>query len=203
MRRFSERLAAIILGTFLMLLGGCASTQPTNFYVLSSLYGSDAKRQAGASDRDIAIGVGPVDLPRYLDRPQIVTRTSRNELDLAEFDQWAEPLKDNFSNVLAQNLSILIPTDRIAVFPWNRSTPIDYRVAVEVTRFEAKTGGNALLVARWSVLGKDGKKVLLTRKSSFSKPADARDYKATVSAMNQTIEDLSREIAKAIKAISK
>ena len=203
MRRFSERLAAIILGTTLIVIGGCASTQPTNFYVLSSLSGSDVKMQAGASDRGIAIGVGPVDLPRYLDRPQIVTRTSRNELDLAEFDQWAEPLKDNFSNVLAENLSILIPTDRIAVFPWNRSTSIDYRVAVDVTRFEAKTGGNALLVARWSVLGKDGKKVLLSRKSNFSKPVKTRDYKATVSAMNQTIEDLSREIATAIKTISK
>ena len=203
MHRHPHRFAIVTLGVFLILMGGCASTQPTNFYVLSSLSGSEANKQAGGSDRSIAIGVGPVDLPRYLDRPQIVTRTSRNELDLAEFDQWAEPLKDNFSNVLAENLSILIPTDSIAVFPWNRSTPIDYRVAVEVTRFEAKTGGNALLVARWSILGKDGKKVLLSRKSSFSKPADAQDYKATVSAMNRALEHLSREIAAAIKRLAK
>lgn len=202
MRFFPRRLAVVTLAAYLMLLGGCASTQPTNFYVLSSLSGSEANKQAGASDRSIAIGVGPVDLPRYLDRPQIVTRTSRNELDLAEFDQWAEPLKDNFSNVLAENLSILIPTDRIAVFPWNRSTPIDYRVAVEVTRFEAKTGGNASLVARWSILGKKGKKVLMTRKSSFSESVKAKDYKATVSAMNRTLEALSREIAAAIKTFS-
>ncbi|MCH8055072.1 MAG: membrane integrity-associated transporter subunit PqiC [Deltaproteobacteria bacterium] len=203
MRFFPRRLAVVTLGACLILVGGCASTQPTRFYVLTSLPDSVKEEEAGRAKWGVAIGVGPVDLPRYLDRPQIVTRTSRNELDLAEFDQWAEPLKDNFSNVLAENLSILIPTDRIAVFPWNRSTPIDYRVAVEVTRFEAKTGGNALLVARWSILGKDGKKVLMTRKSSFSKPVKTRGYKTRVSAMNQALEALSREIAKAIKAISK
>ena len=57
------------------------------------------------------IGVGPITVPKYLDRPQIVTRSGRNQLALGEFDRWAEPLQDNVLRVLAENLAFLIPTD--------------------------------------------------------------------------------------------
>ncbi len=193
-------LLRIALGVSLMVLGGCAGTQPTRFYVLTSLSRSDAKR-AVAVGQGVAIGIRPVALPRYLDRPQIVTRASRNQLDIADFDQWAEPLKDSIANVIAENLSILIPTDSIAVFPWNRSTPVLYQLAVEVTRFEGNAGGDSLLIARWSVIGEKGRKVVVSRKSSFREPVGAEDYTAVVSAMNKTLDDLSREIAKAIKGL--
>lgn len=193
-------LLRIALGVSLIVLGGCAGTQPTRFYVLTSLSRSDAKR-AVAVGQGVAIGIRPVALPRYLDRPQIVTRASRNQLDIADFDQWAEPLKDSIANVIAENLSILIPTDSIAVFPWNRSTPVHYQLAVEVTRFEGNAGGDSLLIARWSVIGEKGRKVVVSRKSSFREPVGAEDYKAVVSAMNKTLDDLSREIAEAIKGL--
>lgn len=200
--RFLLRLQIISIYATLMVLGGCANTQPTNFYVLSSLSNSNVEKVQSAN-QGIALGIGPVELPKYLDRPQIVTRASSNQLELADFDQWAGPLKDNVPKVLAENLSILIPTDQIAVYPWNRSTPIDYRVVVEITRFESTTDGKTFLVARWNILGKDGKKILLSKKSSFSEIAKTQDYKAKVFAMNRTLEDLSREIAKAIKTLSR
>lgn len=199
----------LTLGVSLIALGGCASTKPTRFYVLSSLPRSESN-QADLAKRGVAIGIRPVELPKYLDRPQIVTRVNRNQLDIAEFDQWAEPLKNNFGNVIAENLSTLVPTNRIAVFPWNKSTPIDYQLTVEVSRFEAGASGDSQLAARWSILGKNGKKVILHRKSKFSEPVaggseagDGHDYKATVSAMNRALESLSREIAEAIKGLSK
>ncbi len=95
-----------------------------------------------------------------------MTRASRNQLDIADFDQWAEPLKDSIANVISENLSILIPTDNIAIFPWNRSTPFHYQLAVEVTRFEGNAGGDSLLIANWSILGENGRKVVVSRKSS-------------------------------------
>ena len=206
MHKFLFRLT---LGVSLITLGGCAATKPTRFYVLSSLPRSEAS-QADSAKRGVAVGIRPVTLPKYLDRPQIVTRASRNQLDIAEFDHWAEPLKNHLEDVLAQNLAILIPTDRIAVFPWSKSTPIEYQLTVEVSRFEGRAGGDSLLAVRWSILGKNGKKVVLSRKSKFSEPVAkanepgaGQDYKATVSAMNRTLESLSREIAGAIKGLSK
>jgi uncharacterized protein len=104
------RLAAPTLGLCLMALGGCASTQAARFYVLSALPGGGTASPGAAAERGLAIGVGPVTLPKYLDRPQIVTFTSPYALNVAEFDRWAEPLESTFVRVLAENLALLIPT---------------------------------------------------------------------------------------------
>ncbi len=142
-------------------------------------------------------------LPNHLDRPQIVTRLSQNQVDLNEFNQWAGSLRDNFSEVLAENLSTLIPTNRISLYPWKRSTRIDYQVAVYVKRFDVMADGDASLIARWRVSGPNGNGALLETKSIFSKPVSAQSYEAKVSAMSQLIEDLSKEIAAAIDAMSR
>ena len=80
---------------------------------------------------------------------------------------------------------------------------MDYQVVVQVTRFEADARGYALLDARWSVFGEDGEKELVLRQSSFSKPAGTKDPEARVSAMSGTMANFSREIADAIKALSR
>lgn len=183
----------------LMHLAGCASSAPTRFYVLSPLASSKAESQALKDEGSIALGVGPVELPAYLDRPQIVTRLSENELNLAEFDKWAEPLKDNFSRVLVENLSTLLCADAISIFPWKGPTPIDYQVEVTVIRMDGNVGGNASLVARWAIIRQNDRKMMLTRQSSFSRLLSSESYKALVSAQSQAIADLSREIAEAIK----
>ena len=152
---------------------------------------------------DPAIGVGPVQFPKYLDRPQIVTRSGRNQIAIADFDQWAEPLKNNFTSVIAENLSILIPDKRFVVFPWAVNTPIQNQVLIEVTRFDGELGGDSLLVARWSILGPDKKQISTGRNSSFREPSNGSGFKGTVSAMNQILDELSREIAAALKNVSR
>jgi uncharacterized lipoprotein YmbA len=101
----------IILSLLLLVLSGCASTEPSRFYILSSLHGTEAEQVQEESEQGIAIGVGPVKIPAHLNRPQIVTRTSQNELKLAEFDKWAGSFKDGFTRVLAKNLSVLLSTE--------------------------------------------------------------------------------------------
>ena len=76
--------------------------------------------------------MGPVLLPAHLDRPQIVTRASENRLVLAEFHKWGEPLNTNFARVLAEDLAVLLATERVAVFPWRRAVPVDYQLEVRV-----------------------------------------------------------------------
>lgn len=193
MPRLSSRLALATLGVVCLLLGGCASTPPSRFYVLPPLASADTA-PLSAVKRDLTIGVGPVTLPPYLDRPQIVTRASRAKLDLAEFDQWAASLQDTCARVLAENLSLLIPTDRVVLHPWPRTTTIDYQVIVEAERFDGGMGGAIILAARWSIVDADGK-VLIMQKSRFQTSTGTRDYEATVTAMGHTLEAFSREIA--------
>jgi len=189
-----------VILSFLAFLGGClpsAQTERSSFYLLRSI--SDA--QPALSGREVSVGVGPVDLPQYLDRPQIVTQTAGNELKFDEFNRWAETLTDNFSRVMANNLGLLLGTDQVFAFPWGGSVSIDYQVKVEVTRFIGQLGGESSLVARWSILGGKDNKALVTRRSQLQAASSDTSYAALVTAMNQTLTDLSREVAKTIRSL--
>lgn len=195
---------AFVLLTALLI--ACAQSSPSRFYVLTPMAPPADEGSSPADAKGVALGIGPVELPKYLDRPQIVTRTSGNELSLAEFDQWAGRLEDNFARVLAENLSGILETDRISLYPWTASAPLDYQVSVVVGRFERAANGAILLDARWTIVGEAEKEVLLMTKSSFSESArpslaeltSGVDYDGTVSAMSRTVADLSLDIASAI-----
>jgi uncharacterized lipoprotein YmbA len=188
-----------LLGVCLLGLSGCASSPPTRFYVLPSL--TDAETPPPAAPRDLTIGVGPVTLPPYLDRLQIVTRASRARLVLGEFDQWAASLQDSVPRVLAENLSLLIPTDRVLLHPWSRTTEPNYRVTVDVTQFDAGPSGEVVLAARWRILSANEKELVI-RKARFTAVARLQhDYEATVLAMGHTLDALSQDIAAALLTI--
>jgi uncharacterized lipoprotein YmbA len=188
----------VTLGSSLM-VGGCAS-QPSRFYLLNALPNSETA-SLGTSGEGLTIGVGPVTLPRYLDRPQIVTRTGAYELKLAEFDRWAEALDANFARVLADNLALSMPASRVAVSPWPRATAVDYQVIVDVTHFLSQEGGESLLIADWILFKGEGQQVLMRGRSRLSASVGGQDYTAIVAAMSQTVASLSREIATAIKGV--
>jgi uncharacterized lipoprotein YmbA len=193
-----KRLAVTTLVASLLGLGACAST-PSRFYILNTLPAPET-RPVAAAERGPVVGVGPVTLPKYLDRPEIVTRASRNQLILGEFDRWAEPLQDNFSSVLAENLALLLPTHQILLNPWPRSASPDYQVRVDVLHFDGWLGGESSLTLRWSILN-SAELDLISRKTYLTAPAGGRDYESMVRAMNQMLETLSRDIAVAIQTL--
>ena len=197
------RFTVVILIYSLMILGGCATTEPSRFYLLHPMASPEQEAQVTKEEDGVTIVVGPVELPEYLDRPQIVTRVSKNELKLAEFDQWAESLNPNILRVLAENLSILLSTDWIFMYPWTRSSKIDYQIELLVTRFDGTLGDSVVLDALWAILKGDSREVLLTSKSTLKQPTGGQDYGALVSAKSQALANLSREIADAIRSLSK
>lgn len=189
---------AVFLACALM-LAGCARTQQISYYQLSSL---ETARNGTASGRagEMLLGIGPVRLPEYLDRPQFVTRLTANRLQLADSHRWVEPLGENIARVLRENLSALLGVERILLYPWPVSQSSDYQLLVEVLHFENDSDGAARLVARWSVKGKDGGIVLPERRSSHLAPAVSRDQEGLVAALNEALRSFCREIAQALRA---
>ena len=190
--------AAVLLCTLTFLcFTGCARTDKLRFYTLDYL----ARTSSGSSDAGyagVSVGIGPVHLPEYLNRPQIVTRTGRYKLDVAEFDRWAAPLDAVFSRVLAENLSILLKTDRIYIYPWDTSRSLDYQVPIEIIQLDGNVPGDADLLVRWSLL-KEGKETRIIQKKFHSgKPIAGQGYSGLVTAMSLELVDFSREIADAI-----
>jgi len=148
--------------------------------------------------------IGPISLPRYLDRSQIVSRSSGNQVDLAEFDRWSEPLHESFTRVLAGNLGTLLPTDDILIYP-NRGSADEtfYQLKMEVTRFDGRRDGEVTLEARWIVVGQRNRKVLPQARSLYTAPVAGNDYAGYVAALNRTMEKLSREIADKVRVAVK
>jgi len=180
-------------------MNGCSTGPPTRLYVLTSLSRA-ASVPPATGRREISIGIGPVELPQYVNRPQIVTGQQSSELQSAASAQWAESLQDGFTRVLAENLSLLLATDRVAIFPWKTFTP-EYQVVVEVTHFLGQTGAEVSLVALWSILNKDGREALVSKKSSFRESTGSSEYEALAAAMSRTVAALSRDIATALLAL--
>jgi len=206
MRQVHPRFLAICsLLLFAAILNACSlgrSSPPTRLYVLTALSRPEGS-QSRASTAGLAIGVGPVELPQYVNRPQIITGESENELQREPFAQWAEPLETNVTRVLAENLSQLLATERVAVFPWKGPVPLDYQVVVEVIQFLGTPNGSVSLIAMWRVLGKDGQAPLVSRQSRFTEPTRSSDYTALAGAMSRTVASLSRDIATAITELSR
>jgi hypothetical protein len=187
-----------VLMAALMFLGvvGCASTEPARFYTLSPLPGT----QAPAAKPCLTLGLGPVNLPQYLDRPQIVTQTSAHEMKLGDFDQWAEPLEKTFARTLGENLSAFLCVEAVLEYPWKGSERVDYQVTVTVGRFHGMPDNSALLQAQWTVAKGDSEKTVAKRQSSIRIPVDGSGYAALVAAQSRALEKLSGEIAAEIKA---
>ena len=193
----------MILCVLLVSLGGCAGTPPSKFYMLEPISHGSVPPGTVTLDRAVSIGLGPVTLPDYLDRSQIVTRTDQNTVQLAEFDRWAEPLSSNISRTLAENLVLLLQNDSIVQYPWPGSIDVTYQVLVDVYRFDGILGEKALLEVQWSILGKKGKRVLQLKRSTFVEPAGGTTFGALVAAQSRPVENLSREIASALQSLTR
>src|SRR5512136_978394 len=198
MDRFSY-LTGFVVGVLVLVLSGCASTPPTRFFILSPIAGSE-RMGARMGERCFAIGIGPVKIPEYLNQPEIVTRITQNEVRVDEFAKWAEPLENNISRALAENLRSLLCIRTIAIFPWRGGTAVDYRIDVHVVQMDGTLGENAFLDVSWSIAdGTDRKKPpLLTKRSTYKESTRGGDYGVFVSAQSRNLARLSREIAETI-----
>jgi uncharacterized protein len=180
----------------LLVVVGCGQSPPTEFYTLSGMQ----LPPGGLSTPRTVVGVGPVILPDYLDRPQIVTRASGTRVMLADFDSWVEPIDGMFTRVLAQNLSVLLASDNVVSLPQRRAIPLDYQVEVDVSRFDADATGRAVLDARWTVYGEGGEGLIEEGRSTIVEPAvDPTDYEAVVASMSKALAQMSNDIAGVIE----
>jgi len=185
------------------LLAGCSSTPATKFYKLNSLPSGQQENPAALLGMDIAIGVGPVELPEFLDRPQIVTRKSQNQLEISEFNRWAASLPRDFARVLAKNISTLLPTDRVSLYPWEDTFSPTYQIKLDVEQFDGQLGERVFLRVIWSVVGQEEANELLVRKTLIEEPVLTNDYEGLVAAQSSALATLSREIVEEIRKLGK
>ena len=190
-----------IMLLLVLLLVGCSSTPPTVFYTLTPLNDAFPQESNPNALSSIVIGIGPIVLPEYLDRPQIVTRSGSNRLDVNEFQQWGGSLQEDFSRVLIQNLSLQLASNRVRIYPSPEPIDLDYRVFIDVQQFDGRLGEGVKLTAVWTLMDERTGKPLAVRRFDQLAPASEPSYEALVAAHSNALLVLSFMIADAIRKL--
>ncbi len=196
--RAAQHAALFTLTLFMVILAGCASSYSSRFYQLNAPQSTASVASDVSPCHGMVVAIGPVRIPDYLDRPQIVTRSGKNELKLSEFDRWAGSLESDIGRVLVEDISSILPPDCASVLYWTSysesQVPASYRVEVNVDRFEGTLGDSVLLKAQWKVYAHD-RSLLMKKESKISKQLNGSSYDALVAAMSGALERLSRDIS--------
>ncbi|MGF1614418.1 MAG: membrane integrity-associated transporter subunit PqiC [Gammaproteobacteria bacterium] len=190
----------------LVFLGACARSEPARFYPLRPLAGGDLGQLSHTvpSDEDAeAIGMESAELAAYLNRPEIAVRGGPYEVHFADFDRCPrafrrEHLDENIAQVLADNLSRLLHSQNIQVFPRATGAQLDYRVSVYVMRFDNEPGVGALLRAHWTLWDGDKRDMLVAREEEYREPLQKQDYESIAAADSRLLANLSRDIAETV-----
>jgi uncharacterized lipoprotein YmbA len=198
------RFFAVILGIVMLFQVGCAGrSKQARFYVLTPEAGIALQMKNGLGiGSDIAIGISPVYLPKYLRKQQIVTRSGDNELQLAEYDRWAGKIEEDIGRVIAENLSHLLGTDKVFAYPAMKEIAQDYDIEIDITRFDGRLGGDVELSARWSVFDGKGRVVYGVKTTDITEPTRGRSYGHLVAAQSRSLGIFSRELADVIKELT-
>ncbi|MEJ2592453.1 MAG: PqiC family protein [Candidatus Thiodiazotropha sp.] len=178
-----------------LFLTGCASpSQPSRFYRLDSQLPLVKVPEPRDGSAITLIGVGPVMLASYLDRPQIVERTPGYGLDLHEFDRWAGTLQENIVQVLVNVMQQRMPHSQVIAYPWNPNLRPDYELMLYISRFD-RQAGQLRLQARWSLVSAQGNRLVRLAQSEIEIPVEGAGVEAVVAASSQALQQLGREIA--------
>ncbi len=186
----------VVLCLFVFLCS-CGTSQPTNFYALTSTQKSDT--DAVYSLKDKIVAVDPVVIPAYLQRPQIVTKeTGGVEVRVNEFNRWIEPLSESTQRLLVENLSFYMKNSFVKNTVSNRM-PYDYRVYVEINKIDAKLGDRMLFSATWTVADKKNK-ALINERTVYDVEIGS-SYEAMARKQSELLNNLSRDIAQKMKTL--
>lgn len=188
----------VLLIAMALTLSGCLNLKPTldesRFFVLTPL--AVATPAPSALSERIAVGIGRVDIPEYLQPKRIAVRKGSSEVEYFETLQWAERLDKGFQRVMGANLRSLLPSANMFLSAWRRSD-VQVELHVSVQRFESDTQGQSVLEVRWRITNPGAEVTWRTGLSRITKqgPPFATDPDGAVASLNEALGDLSRELA--------
>ena len=189
------------LSFLIFLVLGCAkSSKPVEYYMLDASVGID-NNQTLKGDEGPMIGLGPIRLPEYLDRFQMVVAVSENKYKLIDGHRWAEKLDQNISLALFKTLPSQLGTDRMIRYPWPQRSGVDFQVKIDILELNVDQDGQSQLVAQWSIKSKD--KTILNKRSTFTAQASTTDIDKMVQAQSECLTQLGQEIVVNLKSLLK
>jgi len=186
----------VVVGlSFLLFLGACGSSPANQFYRLTPGNGS-----LGSEQRP-SVGIGPVEIPEFLNRSALVYTRGENQLMISGTELWAEPLADGVNRVLGLNLAQLLNTQNVSYFPWDSRHAPDYGIRVSILDMDADEQ-QATLVADWVLLHPANGEIINRRISRYTSTLPSGKFVPSElpPLYSALLYQLSETIAEAIQA---
>lgn len=188
-----------------IVLAGCSTAPGPRYYTLSA----DPPRRgnvlssnlAGASTALYVVVLGPVTIPEFVDRPQLVVRVSETEVKIAESQRWAAPLDSEIPRVLAENLEHELHGARVVTSDQSGAVNADYRVTVDVRGFTSFLGTAATVDVDWTIQRSNGKGST-NGSARIREPALGGGYAALVAAYSSALERVAQDIAQSFRGLA-
>lgn len=175
----------------LAFLLGCASTSKS-YYMLAA----DGPTPSGGG---VGIGIGPVNLAEYLDRPNVVVQDAPHRLAVAEDHRWAGDLSASIARVVATNVGRRLKSGNVRTYPWGKDGEVDYQVTLDIRQLHGGADGHAVIEAGWRVYSLPDRRLRISRTFVDREALERDGYPALMKAQSTLLSRLSAEIAAAIR----
>lgn len=175
-----------------LLLAGCGTSPPVHYYNLEGVDLDSGNAKAGSP----VLAMGPLNLPEYLNRSQMVRRNDGAEIIVDDLNRWAEPLDDGMHRVLSANVDSLLDSIIVVAYPAAALLEVDYRLVGRIDRFDADESGLVVLSVQWGAGDLKGNMIVEpTRRRYTAMAGNPADASAIAKAMNDVLAQFGRDIA--------
>ncbi len=186
---------------YLLVLSACGSSPPVRYYSLNPI---DTDYQQDPDDA-VMLGIGPLSIPDYLNRSQIVTRDVDAQMRVDDFSRWTEPLADSMHRIISTDVDNLLHGVVVVMYPYEAvvRSHLDYRLVGDVNRFDADSSGLVVLEIQWAIVDTEANLLVPARRNRYqAQMVTSGDFGAMVAAMNDVLSQFSRDVAGRLKAAS-
>jgi len=174
-----------------LLFAGCAQTAQ-NYYVLTA-------SGSAPSGGGVGIGVGPVTLAEYIDRPNLVIQQGPNQMAVSEDHRWAGDLGTSIARVTATNLGRELKTGNVRTYPWQGDGEIGDQVTLDIRQFHSDSEGYAVIEVGWRVYSLPSRTLKASNTFVDREPLAADGYPSMVAAQSRLLSRLGKSIASALR----
>ena len=197
----SYKLSHLLGGAFICaIVTACAhDAKPVEFYRLSADVGLKQNAKSAVKSKEVIVGLGPIRIPEYLNRPQIMVAISDNQYSISEEHRWAENLDQNILLALYKVLPAQLNTDHVLRYPWSQRQDINYQVSIDILDLTINPQGQSQFIAQWSIKVKE--KANIDKRFECSLPASRVDYALMVKVQSQCLTQLGQAISKSLNEL--
>lgn len=166
-------MCALIMST--LALQGCIGGRSAEAQY--QLLTARSQKNSAAPLAGASVGIGPVHVAQFLQRPQIVTHAGGTQLQVSNNSRWGEPLEQGIQRVLLQNIAALTGAET-RNFPWRQNATPDYALRVDVIDLDKLPSGEVILDVSWLLEDLKNARVIKTQQERISSNRDYDDLLA-------------------------